>query len=88
MYILLNESLCNVYNVYVYDFFVVFVYYFGQLYGNDMMVYNVYGLVYLLNDVVKYGSFDNVLLFLFENFLGKLKCMVCKLFFVLQQIKC
>lgn len=87
MHILLNESLCNVYNVYAHDILVAFVYHFGQLYGNDMMVYNVHGLVHLSNDAAKYGSLDNVSSFPFENLLRKLKRMVRKPSFALQQIK-
>lgn len=86
MHILLNESLCNVYNAYAHELLVAFVYHFGQLYGNDMMVYNVHGLVHLSNDAAKYGSLDNVSSFPFENFLGKLKRMVRKPSFALQQI--
>lgn len=57
MHILLNESLCNVYNAYAYDIIIAFVYHFGQLYGNDMMVYNVHGLVHLPNELLNMAVF-------------------------------
>ena len=84
MHILLNESLCNIYYAYAHDLVVAFVSHFGQIY--DMLVHNVHGLVHLSNDATKYGSLDNVSSFTFENFLGKLKRMVRKPTFALQQI--
>lgn len=46
-----------------------------------MVVYNVYGLVYFVKDVGKYGYFECILFFLFENFLLKFKYLVRKLYF-------
>lgn len=48
-----------------------------------MVVYNVYCLVYFVNEVKKFGSLDNISVFLFENFFLKLKKMVRKLIFFL-----
>ena len=50
--ILLNESLCQNFSEYAHDLIVVFVTHFYQIYGNDMAVYKVHGLVHLGN-----GSF-------------------------------
>ena len=60
MHILLNESLCNIYNAYAHDLLVAFVSHFGQIHGNDMLVNNVHGLVHLSNVAAKYGCLDNV----------------------------
>lgn len=83
---MLNESLCNIHNAYAHDTLVAFVSQFGQIYCNDILVYNVHGLVHLSNDAAKYGCLDNVSSFPFENFLGRLKRIVRKPSFALQQI--
>ena len=77
-FILVNPYLCSLYCDYAHDLLVQFVHYFGELYGRDMLVYNIHGLVHLANDVRKFGSLDNVSSFPFENFLQSLKKMVRK----------
>ena len=85
-FILVNPYLCSLYCDYAHDLLVQFVHYFGELYGRDMLVYNIHGLVHLANDVRKFGSLDNVSSFPFENFLQSLKKMVRKPIFPLPQI--
>ena len=51
-----------------------------------MLVYNVHGLVHLAEDARRFGCLDNISAFPFENVLGKLKRMVRKPSFPLQQI--
>ena len=86
MHILLNSSLCQNYNDYAKQLMVAFVRHFGELYGRDMLVYSVHGLVHLASDAVSYGSLDNISAFPFENFLQTLKRMVRKPKFPLQQV--
>ena len=74
--ILVNPYLCSLYCDYAHDLLVLFVHHFGELYGRDVLVYSVHGLVHLANDVMKFGSLDNVSSFHFENFLQFLKKMV------------
>jgi hypothetical protein len=78
MHILLNDKLCEMFSAYAHDLLVAFVSHFAQIYGNDMLVYNVHGLVHLSADAAKFGNLDHVSSFPFEDFLGKLKRMVRK----------
>lgn len=86
MSILLNPSLCNKYASYSQELLVSFVKHFASLYGNDMLTYNVHALIHICDDAKKYGVLDNISAFPFENFLGKLKRLVRKPTFPLQQI--
>lgn len=64
----------------------VFVNHFSDIFGKDMVVYNVHCLVHLSEDAKVYGSLDNISSFPFENFLAKLKRIVRKPTFPLSQI--
>lgn len=86
IHILLNERLSNEYNQYAHDLLETFVIHFYQIYGNDMAVYNVHGLVHLSGDAHMFGSLDNISAFPFENFLSKLKRMIRKPKFPLAQV--
>ena len=86
MHILLNESLSSKYSQYAHDLLVAFVTHFLRVYGNDMAVYNVHGLVHLAAEAEKFGSLDNISSFPYENFLSNLKRMVRKPTFPLSQV--
>lgn len=60
--------------------FYLFVVKFAKLYGEDILVYNVHGLLHLAMDVEKFGPLDNnyYSAFMFESFLGNLKRLVRK----------
>lgn len=47
-----------------------------------MVVYNIYGLVYFVEDVKYFKSLENILVFFFENYLFNFKCMVWKFEFL------
>lgn len=86
MHILLNEALCQSFSGYAHELLVVFVNHFYQIYGNDMAVYNVHALVHLAKDAIKFGSLENVSAFPFANFLGRLKRLIRKPCFALEQV--
>jgi hypothetical protein len=64
----------------------VFVSQFGELYGEDHLVYNVHCLVHIADDVAILGRMDNFSAFPFESFLGKLKRLVRRPNSLLQQL--
>jgi len=84
--ILVNPVLCLQYSDFSNKLLVLFVEHFGQLYGTDRISYNVHALVHLSSETKRYGVLDNVSAFPFENFLGKLKKLLRKPNFPLQQL--
>ena len=86
IFLLVSPSHCHDYADYAQQILVLFVQHFGELYGKDMLVYNVHGLTHLAQDVKVFGPLDNISSFPYENFLGKLKKMVRKPSFPLQQV--
>lgn len=48
-----------------------------------MIVYNVYGFIYFVDDVKMFKSLENIFEFFFENFLVFLKNMIRKLEFLM-----
>lgn len=71
--VLVSPSLCQEYCDYAHDLLVLFVNHYSKLYGKDMVVYNIHGLVHLAQDVKLHGNLDKISAFPFENFLGQLK---------------
>ena len=63
-----------------------FVNHYSQLFGSNSVVYNIHGLVHLANDVKTIGPLDKFSSFPYENYLNRLKHLVCKPNHVLQQI--
>lgn len=86
IHILLNKSLGTTYNGYVHELLVAFVKHFCEVYGDENAVYNIHGLVHLAKQAQLFGSLDNISSFPYENYLSKLKRMVRKPEFPLQQI--
>jgi len=84
--ILASPILSSLYCDFAGDLLKSFVQHFGQLYGSNMLVYNVHGLVHLAADVKQFGTLDNFSAFPFENFLCSLKKMVRKPKFPLEQV--
>jgi hypothetical protein len=75
---------CDTYRDYAQMLLLKFVNQFGELYGRNMLVYNVHGLTHLVSDVKNFGPLENFSAFAFESFLGKLKHLVRKPTFPLQ----
>ncbi|KAG1663595.1 hypothetical protein GQR58_020325 [Nymphon striatum] len=71
---------------YAHELLCIFVSDFAKLYGNDKIVYNVHGLLHLSKDVEKFGPLDNYSAFNFESFLGRLKRLVRKPNYPIQQV--
>lgn len=86
IHLLLNKSLGTTYNGYVHELLVAFVKHFCEMYGDKNAVYNIHGLVHLAKQAQLFWSLDNILSFPYENYLSKLKRMVRKPEFPLQQI--
>lgn len=73
MSILLNPDMARTQVGYVQKLLEQFFFSYKEVYGIDMMVYNVHNVLHLTDDARKYGNLDNVSAFPFENFLGQLK---------------
>ena len=86
IYCLASPSYCQTHCDYAHNLLCLFVKNFGELYGRDMLVYNVHGLVHLAGDVKRFGSLDNFSAFPFESFLGKLKKMLRQPRYPLSQV--
>ena len=88
MFLLLNKTYAakTMYVNYADELLRLFVQHFAELYGSNMLVYNVHNLVHLADDARKYGALDTVSAFPFENFLGKLIRLVRKPDKPLQQV--
>ena len=86
IFILLSPTLCTEYTEFAHQVLVSFVQIFSQIYGEDMLVYNVHGLVHLAEDCKRYGPLDNISPFPFENYLHSLKKLVRKPQQVVQQV--
>ena len=63
-----------------------FVNHYSQLFGSNSVVYNIHGLVHLVNDIKTFGPLDKFSSFPYENYLNRLKHLVRKPNHVLQQI--
>lgn len=86
IHFLINERLCMAYNQYAKELLKTFVEHFYNLYGNEMAVYNVHSLIHLADDAKMFDSLENISAFPFENVLQKLKRLVRKPEFALQQV--
>lgn len=86
MFIYLSPFNCSSYSQLGHQLIVTFIKHYATLYGNDMITYNVHGLVHLKEDVQQYGALDNVSCFPFESYLGQIKRMVRNANYPLQQV--
>ena len=77
-FILTSPTLCGEYSEFAHDVLVSFVQHFSQIYGPEMLVYNVHNLVHPTEDARRYGPLDNFSAFPFENDLFSMRKMVRK----------
>ncbi|XP_065660102.1 uncharacterized protein LOC136084017 isoform X1 [Hydra vulgaris] len=87
MRILLCPKLCLHHAVSADTFLNLFIKHTSDIYGPEMITYNVHGLSHLCQDAIKYGPLDNISAFPFENYLGQLKKLIRKPNFPLQQVQ-
>lgn len=78
VYLLLDVDSDAAFIDYAEELLVAFVKHYSDLYGSDMVVYNIHNVIHLADDARKYGSLDKISAFCFENFLGKLVKLVRK----------
>lgn len=85
MRIYLSKDLCSRYAEYAHELMLLFIEHASQLYGNEVVTYNLHGLCHLYHDAKKYGPLDNISAFPFESYLYQLKKLVRKPELPLQQ---
>lgn len=73
---LTNHSLHVSHCHYAHSILKLFVTQFGNIYGEEMLTYNVHSLVHLSGDVQRFGPLDSFSCFPFESFLGKMKKLI------------
>ena len=86
MFLLLDVNVTPEYIDYAEQLLILFVRQFSDIYGSNMLVYNVHNVIHLADDVRKFGALDNVSAFAFENFLGKMVKLIRKPSMPLQQV--
>ena len=84
--IFVDPNLAKSHCEYAHELLLGFVEDAEQLYGQDILVYNVHGLIHLAADLKPLGCLDNFSCFPFENKLGKLIKLVRKPQFLLEQL--
>jgi len=83
--ILCDINLCAEYCDYVEGLLCSFVEHFGSVYGQETMIYNMHGLIHLPEQSRRFGPLHNFSGFPFENYLQKIKKLIRKPEFPLQQ---
>lgn len=86
IYCCLNADLCSHYAEYARQLLVWFVQEAADIYGKQILVYNVHSLIHVVDDVLLFGNLDNVSCFPFENYLGHIKKLIRSPYLPLQQI--
>ena len=76
IYLCLSPDLCKQYAEYARELLKLFVQHASKLYGVDILVYNVHCLIHLVDDVLRFGSLDNVSAFPFENHMRIFKKLI------------
>ena len=86
MRLLLSPKLAADYSDYCGKLLLCFVKSFSQLHGTEEVVYNVHSLLHIHQDAQRFGALDNISAFPFESYLGRLKKLVRKPQYPLQQV--
>jgi len=86
IYCCLNSVTCVHYLPFVRSSLIQFVNLAAEIYGKDVLVYNMHSVIHIADDVARFGSLDAISCFPFENHLRLLKKLVRKAEMPLQQI--
>jgi len=86
MRILLSPNLSNRYAAFAGQLLLAFVQHVKIVYGEEMVAYNMHGLIHLANEVASHGNLDTISAFPFENHLFQLKRMLRKAQSTLKQL--
>lgn len=86
IYCCLNSVTCVHYLRFVRSSLVQFVNLAAEIYGKDVLVYNMHSVIHIPDDVARFGSLDTISCFPFENHLRSLKKLARKAEMSLQQI--
>lgn len=86
IYCCLNSVTCVHYLQFVRSSLLQFVNLAAEIYGKDVLVYNMHSLIHIADDVARFGPLDTISCFPFENHLRSLKKLVRKAEMPLQQI--
>ena len=65
MFVLLDKLSSQADIEYARELLVMFVQHYSDLYGSNMIVYNVHNIIHLADDALAYGALDNVSAFCF-----------------------
>lgn len=76
--ILIDSNLCKTHLDIAQGMLETFVSSLGEIYGPEILVYNMHSLVHIVDDVKLYGNLDNYSAFAFESFMYKIKKMLHK----------
>ena len=86
VYCCLNSVTGKHYLNFVRSSLIQFVKLASEIYGKDVLVYNMHSIIHIVEDVARFGPLDTISCFPFENHLRLLKKMVRKAEMPLQQI--
>ena len=86
IHLLSNDILCKKYADYANSLLILFVQHYSEMYGSEMVTYNVHAVTHLAGDVKVHGSINNISAFIFESYLNRLKRLIRKPNLALQQV--
>ena len=88
IYCCVRSDLCKHYASYARECLIKFVKLASQIYGEDVLVYNMHSVIHIVDDVELFGPLDNISSFPFENYLRCMKKLVRRPSMPLQQLMC
>ena len=86
IFILLDPSLAKSYHRYANELLEVFVKTYSAIFGQEHVVCNAHNLLHIADDAEKFGHLDSCSAYPFENFMQKIRKLVHKLEYPLQQV--
>jgi hypothetical protein len=86
IYCCLNSDLCHHYSEFVRALLLKFVNLAGDIYGKEVLVYNMHSVIHIVDDVHLFGALDSISCFPFENHLRCMKRLLRRPGVPLQQV--